>query len=144
MRTFLAASLIAILPMAASAGTIAASPAGEITLGDKPVAIMLSAQGAPRGRIDRCFVVVEGMTAIHPVGTSYDISLAGTGMAATRAGTISFYSAIGLAPAGSAPLSFEVSKDYCEMRAVVVTVRPLQSPNPSARPALGRISLVAH
>ncbi len=152
MKTLRAAMLAAMLPIAAAsaddAGTIATSLPGPIALGKQITMTDLVFRKVPRAaRVHHCFVVVDGLSAARPVGTQYEISFTLRGMdvlpnQTARAGVVSFYDAIGAAPAKNAKLSFEIPVIYCSHDAYV-DIAPLGPPNPGANPSIGSISLVA-
>jgi len=152
MKTLRAVLLGAVLLIPAAsaeeAGTIAVSLPGRIALGSKITMTGLIFRKVPRAsQVHHCFVVVDGLSAARPVGTQYEISFTLRGIdvlpdQTARAGVVSFYDAIGAAPAKNAKLSFEIPAIYCSHDAYV-DIRPLGPPNPGANPSIGSISLVA-
>jgi hypothetical protein len=151
MKTLLAAALAATLIAShASADGItvsATAPGKPIVLGSKPVIASLLYRPTPRAaHLAHCYVVVSGLTASRPVG-QYEIKVVARGMDVApddfaRAGTISFYDAVGIPPTETAPLSFEVPVLYCRHDAYV-TLTPAGGANPAGAASIGSISLIA-
>jgi len=152
MRTFSAGMLcVALLSSAASADggvTVSRTLPGPIALNGQIAVASPIFRPVPRAaHLKQCFVVVEGMTAARPVGAQYEVSVVSTGMDAlpndvAKAGTLSFYDAIGTPAAKTAPVSFEVPARYCHHNAYL-TLKPVGGFNPESRPSVAAISLVA-
>ncbi|HEX4860618.1 MAG TPA: hypothetical protein VFV07_05240 [Rhizomicrobium sp.] len=153
MRTFSAGMLAAALlsSAAASAGggvTVSRTLPGPIALsGQTAIASPIFRPVPSAAHLKQCFVVVEGMTAARPVGAQYEISVVSTGMDAlpndaATAGTISFYDAIGIPAAKTAPVSFEIPARYCHHDAYLL-LKPVGGFNPASAPSIAAISLVA-
>jgi len=135
-----AAALIAMLA-AVAAGPVLGAPPPPLLLGGKALQVPLSSPIATRTVPRHCVVTVEGRTADHPAGTTYELLIAVPGTAPFSAGAISFYDAIGLPPGASDTLSFEIPRRYCTAKVVVATLRPAGAPNPAAKARIGRIVL---
>jgi len=151
MKTLLAAALAAMLiaapALSADGVTVSATAPGKpIALGSKPVIANLIYRPAPRAaQLAHCYIVVSGLTASRP--TQYEIKVVSRGMDAApddfvRVGTISFYDAVGIPPAKTAPLSFEVPVHYCRHDAYM-TLTPAGGASPSGAASIGSISLIA-
>jgi hypothetical protein len=145
---FFAALLAAVPAISEESITVSATAPGKlIALGSKPVIASLLYRPTPRAaHLAHCYVLVSGLTASRPVG-QYEIKVVARGMDVApddfaRAGTISFYDAVGIPPAKTAPLSFEVPVHYCRHDAYV-TLTPAGGANPAGAASIGSISLIA-
>ena len=144
--TTLAATLIASQASADSITVSATAPGKPIALGSKPVIASLLYRPVPRAaHLAHCYVVVAGLTASRPA--QYEIKVVAQGMDVApddfvRVGTISFYDAVGIPPAKTAPLSFEVPVHYCRHDAYM-TLTPAGGASPAAAASIGSISLIA-
>jgi hypothetical protein len=152
-RTYVLAAFLSVLAMRAAEGQrlpIAISPAKRTALGETPVAVPLKSQNrAAAIDAEHCYIVIEGLTADRPVGTGYEVSIAGRAGAEDRQtaiGSLSFYNAIGLSPAQSGPASFEVPSSYCAAAnkgKIIVTIAPDRQPVAGSNPLIGVVKLIA-
>jgi hypothetical protein len=151
LRTCLYVAVFSAVALQADAETrgmpIAVSPVTRTALGATPVTIALAAQthGAATDA-GQCYIAIEGLTADRPVGTGYNISIAIGRGHPTAIGSLNFYEAIGVSPADTVPVSFEVPLAYCAAAnkdKISVTIAPDSRPVAGSNPLIGVVKLIA-